>query len=128
MVTATALREQERDNRLRPAMQRLMHNLREWVRVYPMRQDDAMPEHDVNWVSGLSGQGPERAVLDAISEAPELWAHALPAQCCIVHWETLKKYVGADAAEYMAMHGSNAVENQAARVRYEREHKERLSR
>lgn len=128
MVTATAMREQERDNRLRPAMHRLMGNLREWVRVHPMRQDDVMPEYDVTWVSGLSGQGPEKVVFDAISETPELWAHAIPAECCIVHRETLKKYVGADATEYMAMHGANAVSNQAARVRFEREHKDRLSR
>lgn len=42
-----------------------------------------------------------------------------------VRLETLTKYVGADAAEYMAGYGAMAIEDQAARCRHEADLRER---
>src|SRR5262249_50453234 len=123
-TAATAIIEAQANHRLRYAMDHLLHNLRKWVRIYPMRETDIMPEHDIAWMTGVSGDGAGPIVLEAIKMHPELWADAIPVECCIVHRETLKKYLGADAAEYLAAHGAHAVETKAARLRYEAEQRE----
>ena len=128
MATATEIMaDQSKQRQLRGAMDRLLHKLRGWVRVYTRLEEDMdkLPDLDTAWVVGVDGDGPQKAILDAIKMHPDLWAEALPAECCIVHRETLKKYVGNDAAEYMAAHGANAVTNQAARLLYEAELRER---
>ena len=108
-------------------MDRLLHDLRDWVRVYTRHEADMekLPELDLAWVTGVSGNGPEETILEAVKANPELWAAAIPAECCIVHRKTLEKYVGADAAEYMAGYGATAVADQAARLRHEVERRER---
>lgn len=119
-----------KQHRLRFAMDRLLHSLRDWVRVYTRSEEDMakLPDHDIAWVTGVSGEGPGKVVLDAIKMTPELWAGAVPTNCCIVHRETLTKYVGADAAEYMAGAGTAAVEDQAARLRHEADMREQRER
>lgn len=109
-------------HRLRFAVDRLLDALRDWVRVYTRSEEDMakLPDHDVVWVTE-SDEGPGKVILDAIKMHPELWAGAIPDQCCIVHRETLRKYVGADAAEYMASGGTVTVADQAARLRHENE-------
>ena len=129
-TTATAMMQDQSSRKLQIALIRLFEGLRHFVRVHPIHRDDKMPEHDVVWVDELSS-GPAQSLREAIGANPELWAHALPAECCIVHRETLKKYVGSDAAEYMAGYGANAVAYQAARLQHEiemREQRERYER
>lgn len=123
-MAITATEAASIDRRLRPAMMRLFDSLRQYVRVYTRTPNEIVPEHDIVWETHI-GHGPERTLLDAIKMAPEMWAEAVPSECCIVHRETLKKYVGADAAEYMAGHGQAAVESQAARLRHEADLRDR---
>ena len=118
-ATAAAAMAQQSSVRLRAAMDHLLYRLRRWVAVYPMHDADELPKHIVRWLAGPDGEGPQRAILDAIKMTPELWSGAVPTNCCIVHRDTLAKYVGADAAEYMAGYGAMAVEDQAARCRHE---------
>ena len=131
MPTATEIMaDQSSQRRLRYAMDRLLHKLRDWVRVYTRLEEDMdkLPDLDTAWVVGVDGDGPQKTILDAIKMTPELWAGAVPPQCCIVHRETLKKYVGADAAEYMAGAGAAAVEDQADRLRHEADMREQRER
>ena len=114
----TALAQSQVDSRLKAGMARLLYRLRDYMCAIPL-QDDAMPEHDLSWEAPVGRGGPDQVILDAIKMTPELWAGAIPNNCCIVHRETLAKYVGADAAEYMAGYGTMAVEDQAARCRHE---------
>jgi hypothetical protein len=89
----------QRETRMRAAMDKLLHNLRDWVQVYTRREDDKMLEHDVVWVTGISGEGgPGQVVLDAIKQAPELWTHAIPEECCIVPRRMLEERLGTDAS------------------------------
>lgn len=123
MVTATEIMEVERSRKLQIALVRLFEGLRHFIRVHPIRREDQMPEHDIVWVDEIK-TGPAQTLLAAIKANPELWRDAVPPECCIVHRETLKKYVGADAAEYMANHGDAAVAGHASRVLYEAEQRQ----
>lgn len=94
-----------------------------------MMEDDKLPEHDVVWVAypGRGGyeDGPEQVILQALKESPELWMQAFPVECCIVPRGMLEKQLGRDVAEVLASYGENAVLNHAARLRAEREQRER---
>lgn len=135
-ATATAIMQDQADKRLRSAMDRLLYKLRGWVSVYPMMEDDRLPEHDVQWWAGADGKGPQADILAAIRENPALWAHAVPEECCIVPKAMLKQVAGtvlgvlgtADMVEVLAGHGAHIVEAYAARARYEREELERQQR
>ena len=119
----TALMAWENNNRLRAVFDRLLHTLRDFVRVYPMRDDGPMPQHDVVWEThAYAGKGgPEQVILDAIKMYPELWAPALPAECIIVRRASLAKLLSADVAGALAMDGAYIVDSHAARLRYEAE-------
>ena len=121
----TAIMAAQNDTRLRAAMFRLLHGLERCMGVYPFHQDDKMPEHRVVWMTEIGPRGPDGTILDAIKMHPELWAHALPEDCCIVPRKLLEKYLSADAVEALAGYGAHAVDNQAARLRYEAEELER---
>ena len=116
-ITATEATARQSNNRLRYAMDRLLHRLLRFVGPYPIREGDTMPEHDLQWMAEI-GSDPAGTILDAIRMHPELWAEALPQECCIVRRDMLAKYVGADAVEALASYGANAVDNQAARLRH----------
>ena len=116
----TATIAHQNNQRLRAATHGLLYRLRRFVRAVPMAPDGDLPAHDIVWMTEAE-RGPNETITEMIKAHPALWAEALPQECCIVHRETLKKYVGDDAAQYMASHGANAVENQAARVLYEME-------
>lgn len=122
-----AIDEDMSRHRLRFAMERLLHNLRHYVRVYLRTPDEQMPDHDIVWETHI-GHGPWNVVTDAIKACPALWAPALPTECCIVNREMLRKQVGADLADYMEGVGVNAVDNQAARFLYEIDERERNER
>ena len=126
-ITATEATARQSNNRLRYAMDRLLHRLLRFVGPYPIREGDTMPEHDLQWMAEI-GSDPAGTILDAIRMHPELWAEALPQECCIVRRDMLAKYVGADAVEALASYGANAVDNQAARLRHEFEERERRER
>jgi hypothetical protein len=126
--TVTAIMASKADSRKRYAFDRLLHRLRRFMHAYPRVMDDKMPDHEIVWLDEIERGGPAQTIRDAIKAHPDLWAEAIPQECCIVHRETLKKYVGADAAEYMESHGANAVANQAARLLYEEQERERNER
>ena len=83
-----------------------------------------MPEHDMIWMTGVNGDGPGQAILEAIRANPELCEHAVPEGLCIVPRETLEKLLGADATENLAMIGSGAVMRYAAHARYDAEQRQ----
>jgi hypothetical protein len=130
-VTETALMEHQATSRLRYAMDRLLHRLRPYIRAYTRTPDVKMPEHKLAWVT-MAGSGgyddsPAQVISAAIEEHPELWAHAIPEECCIVHRKTLEEYAGSAAAEMMADHGAAIVADRAFRLRYEAEERERAA-
>lgn len=114
----TASIAEQRDNATHAAIQRLLHNLRQFMRAYPMRADAEMPEHDLVWVAGIDGSSPDKTIMDAISKRPELWAHALPDDVCIVPREQLEKLTGPDAADIIDATGKNLVLRHALRARF----------
>jgi hypothetical protein len=124
-TTVTATMATQADSRKRYAFDHLLHRLCKFMHAYPRVMDDKMPDHDIVWMDEIERGGPAQTIRDAIKMHPEMWVEALPQECCIVHRETLKKYVGADAAEYMESHAANAVANQAARLLHEYEERER---
>lgn len=128
-VTAqTALMERQANSRLRASMTMLLHRLRRYIQVVPMMEDDKLPEHDVCWVSwpgsGRYDDCPEHVIQQALKESPELWAHAIPEDCCIVPRAHLKVLGGELTAESMMLHGAGLVERAAAIARHEAEERE----
>lgn len=120
----TAVMAQQKDKQLHAAMHGLLHRLRRFVRAMPMTPDGDLPEHDIVWMTEID-HSPNGTIIEMIKAHPELWADALPQECCIVHRETLRRHVGSDVAEYMESCGTNAVANHAARVLYEIEERRR---
>lgn len=128
MMTATQVAENERNNRLRYAMDRLLYKLRDWVRVYPMLESDSMPRHDVAWNTGIDG-GPVPDILEAIKMHPEMWADAIPKECCIVSRQMLAKLLSnEDVVEALAAHGAHLVDLQALRLQHEADVREQANR
>lgn len=121
--TATeVLKDRARENELGHALAHLLDSLREWIRVYPFEEGVDLPAHDVVWVDSVTGDGgPGRAILQAIKMYPELWAEAIPPECCIIRREALEALTNKDVAAALALHGEAAVENSAYRVRSEHE-------
>lgn len=119
-TTTTAIMETMNKQSVRIAMARLLHGLRDYMRAHPIQQDDQMPEHDIDWVTGV-GHGPETVIANAIKMEPELWAHALPADVVIVPRNALLQVSGltSDAVDYLAGAGMNMVANKAAMHIYE---------
>jgi hypothetical protein len=118
-TTATATMEAQTRKRHGYAIERLLHRLRRFVRVYPMKVDDVMPEHDLVWVEELSGASPGKAILDALKANPELWRDALPPEVCIVSRKALEQCgLSADIINHLADMGDHFVGGHAAKFRY----------
>jgi len=83
-ATETAVMAEERRLAIAAPMNRLLRKLRDFVRAYPLKADDAMPDHTLEWVGDIRGDGPEKTVFEAIKCNPDLWLHALPDDVCIV--------------------------------------------
>ncbi len=114
-ITATMIAQQQADNRKRFAMDRLLHELRRFMRAYPMQMNDEMPEHDLVWVDDIMHGGPGKAIVDAIKANPVLWTEALPPEVCIVPRKTLASLgLSQDAVDYYAGIGMLMVEDAAA--------------
>jgi len=113
--TKTATMASQEDRHLRAAMHRLLHRLRRFVAVYPMKMDDKMPEHDLVWVAGVGdGESPEREILDAIKSNPVLWQHALPEEVCLVPRKSLERLgITSEAIETLAYMGESIVASNA---------------
>jgi hypothetical protein len=109
----TAVMVRQRDMALVAAMHRLLHDLRQFMRAYPMRADAEMPDHDLVWVEGVAN-GPDRVILDAIKANPVLWSRALPAEVCIVPRKEIERLSSKDHVDYLAALGGNMVLRHAA--------------
>jgi hypothetical protein len=109
----TAVMVRQRDMALVAAMQHLLHDLRQFMRAYPMRMDDEMPEHGMEWIEGLAS-GPGKVILDAIKANPALWSRALPAEVCIVPRKEIERLSSKDHVDYLAALGGNMVLRHAA--------------
>jgi hypothetical protein len=86
-----------------------------------------MPEHDVAWTTHVGGEGPEKAILDAIVANPALWIRALPEEVCIVPRKDLENLLNSkNAVDYLAMLGSHFTTRLAEFKRHEMEEAERM--
>ena len=112
--------QRDRELAMRFAMDRLLHGLKKYIRIYAMRPGVEMPEHEPVWVCDMD-YGPEKVILDAIKANPELWREALPETVCIVPRALLQKYVGSVFTEALEGYGKLAVDNHAARMREQNE-------
>lgn len=119
--TVTAVKAMQRDQHIRFAMHRLLHKLKDWVRVYPMSKDVEVPDHDIVWHTGIGEEGPDRIVFDAMKATPALWMSALPEGLVIVSRDKLLKVCGVPPVtlDYLVMEASNQIHLQAARMQQE---------
>lgn len=118
-ATAKMIAEQQNDHRLRAAMDRLLRKLRHFMRAYPMRMDDEMPEHELVWADEIGRGGPALTILDAIKSHPVLWCDALPPEVCVVPRTTLAALgLSPDAISYAAGMGEHMCEVHAARYEH----------
>jgi hypothetical protein len=121
----TGILEAHSRSQLRHAVQRLLHRLKPFVRVYPKTMDDKMPDHDIAWVTGVDG-GPEQTIADALICTPELWAAALPKEVCIVPREALSSVAGGpEAVDYLSGLGASIVSTHGAKRLFDLEDAER---
>lgn len=116
--TATAFIEAQTKQGADRAVKLLLRRLHPFVRAYARTPDVEMPEHDLVWMDEI-GSGPGKTILAAMKTHPELWAEALPEECCIVPRAMLEKIAGADMAAILAGYGASAVQNQSARLLYD---------
>ncbi|MCY0148293.1 hypothetical protein OEG84_11375 [Hoeflea sp. G2-23] len=114
-MTAIAMMKDQKRTALEAAMHHILHRMRRFMRAYPARQEDKMPEHDLVWVSEINGEGPALEILEANKCNPALWLDAIPAGVCIVPKSALKSAgLSDEMVEYFALMGSATVANHAA--------------
>lgn len=125
-ITATIAAQSVSRSRIAAAMHALFDNLRPFMRAYAATEAEqkALPELDLVWVTGVDG-GPDMVLHEAIRSTPELWAAAVPDECCIVPRDVLRALIGADAGDGLSMQGAAMVENYAARFRLDAERRDR---
>lgn len=126
-INLDALAASQSRTRLMISMTRMFDALRPFMYAYTKTPEDQakLPELDMVWVTDIYA-GPDKVVLDAIKESPEMWGAAVPDECCIVPRDMLKRAVQSDmVCEALVHHGRNMVEAAAAKARYEREERER---
>ena len=124
--------ESYRRSAMAAAMHRLLHKLKDFVRIYGRTPEDEvkMPDYDVAWVAGVrDGEGPDAAILEALKATPAIWVQALPEEVCIVPRKQLQVICqNVDIAEMLASEGMMIVESRAAKHLYEMEERERAQR
>ena len=113
-TTATAIREAQLNSSVAHALDHLLHKLRDFMRAYPRDMGEDMPEHTVDWTTGID-DGPRQIIGKALAEHPELWAHGIPDDVCIVHRESLQKFtqLSDTMIDYMDRDGKNRVQAHA---------------
>jgi hypothetical protein len=113
--TATQIMQSETRVAMASGMDRLFHNLRRFLRAYARteEQQKTLPDLDIVFAVGVD-DSPEDAVLDAIRTCPEMWASAVPPECCIVSRKTLQRIVGESATAALAMEGDAMVRTAAS--------------
>lgn len=127
--TATAIKEAQDKHRLGHVVARLLDNLLQFVRAYPMTVDGEMPEHDLVWVEGIEKDGPGQTILDAIKANHELWRGALPPEVCIVPRKALEQLgLSADIIDHLVDMGDYSVVGHAAWHYRDFEERKRYSR
>lgn len=110
----------QRNSELIASMNKLLHQLRNYVKAYPSSLDDSMPEHDIFWIEEASGNGPAKTILDAIRCHPILWTAALPEEVCVVPRSTLKHLnIPENTIDYMSALGRREIDISAAKSKYE---------
>lgn len=119
-MTATAVMDQMGDRQIDYAMFRLLCDLIKFVRVYPAKEGDELPKHDLMWTASVDTH-PGQAILDALRANPALWLSLLPPEVCVVDKRVLEKAgVRHSVVAMAAAHGEMAVMD-AARQRGEKE-------
>ena len=82
--------QQQNDRHIQQAVDRLLSKLLAFMAAYPIRADEAMPEHSVAWMTGIA-KGPGKIIGDAMAITPVLWLSALPEGVVIVKRDLLER-------------------------------------
>lgn len=80
------------DRQLSISLDALLQRLQRFLRAYVC--ENRPGEVGVDWIVHPNGEGPDAAILEALKACPELWATAVPPECCIVHRADLHRYAG----------------------------------
>ncbi len=118
-LTATQARAQDRSQEI--ALRRLLHSLKPFMRAYPHDQHAEMPDHDMEWVTGVGDQCVGKSIAEIMKAYPALWLHALPEDVCVVPCRVLDVLTSGQpfVAEHAAQEGLARVDRAAARLRHE---------
>ena len=118
-LTATQARLNDRSAEI--ALRRLLHSLKPFMRAYPYDQNAEMPDHEMEWVTGVGDDNVGKAVVEIVKTYPSLWLNALPDDVCIVSKSGLKQVIGVypHVIEHLEQAGVARVESEAARLRHE---------
>lgn len=124
-TTVTAIKAQQRDSRIAFAMDRLLRNLKPFMRAYPHNADDKMPDHDMAWSAGVGDDNPQSVIANALKATPALWMSLLPDEVCIVPKSALQTVTGNSPhiVEHLARMGEAIVESRG--YRFQEEERER---
>lgn len=124
-ATEIAVQDWQRDSAIHFAMRRLLNRLEDWVRVYPQKEADDMPEHDVRFVTGVGGEGPESVIRYALEATPALWLSVLPDDLVIVPKPMLRRFgMSENSIDMLASYGAIDIENRGRRMLYEEQDEE----
>lgn len=85
----TAIMEKQARFRLVYALDRLLCELKPFMRAYPRVEDDKMPDHDLEWITYI-GSDPRQAIVNALKVNPELWLQAIPSEVCVLSRKELE--------------------------------------
>lgn len=124
-TTVTAFKAQQRDSRIAFAMDRLLHRLKAFVRIYPHIETDVVPDHDVVWVVDPDS-GPGFVIANALQATPALWMALLPDEVCVVPKSALANVTGNNPhiVEHLARMGADIVESRSFRLQEEERERE----
>lgn len=108
--TQTAVNANMRELLVRRAATRLLDRLKSWVRVYPLNEADAMPDHDIVFATGVD-DGPAQVICDAMRATPALWLGALPDDIVLVRKSRLVSHgLPMDLIEWWRGEAANMIE------------------
>lgn len=109
------------DRRKDIIIERLLHELRKFAAVYPINMTDELPEHSVEWVTGISTkENPFLLILNTVKAFPDLWIEMLPKEVCVIPRRTLEKITdfGPDIIDNLNTVGLHMVIDNAERFRH----------
>ncbi len=127
-LTAQRAMAEQSNSRLRFAVDRLLHRLKPFMRAWPYKQDDAMPDYDLGWVTDVDG-GPHTVIGTALKAHPVLWMATLPDDVCLVRRRDLATAgLAPEVVKYLAITGEHIVLIQGEDHRRQEEERERMKR